>query len=89
MNNQAYQEPLIDIDLDDSNHLDNINLNDTNQDRPKLQVGDVFNDWKSVHIAVEAYAKHQGFVVNKIVQTLIMMTNQLPDAKNTSVGNLV
>ena len=65
MNNQAYQEPSIDIDLDYSNHLDNINLNDTNQDRPKLQVGDVFNDWKSIHIAVEAYAKHQGFVANK------------------------
>ena len=32
MNNQAYQEPLIDINLNDSNHLDNINMNDTNQD---------------------------------------------------------
>ncbi|CAB4417959.1 unnamed protein product [Rhizophagus irregularis] len=43
-------------------------LNNTNQDNTyeiKLQVGDLFDDWNSVHIAVEAYAKQQGFVANK------------------------
>ncbi|GBC53877.1 protein FAR1-RELATED SEQUENCE 5-like [Rhizophagus irregularis DAOM 181602=DAOM 197198] len=43
-------------------------LNNTNQDDTyeiKLQVGDLFDDWNSVHIAVEAYAKQQGFVANK------------------------
>ncbi|CAB5379748.1 unnamed protein product [Rhizophagus irregularis] len=43
-------------------------LNNTYQDDTyeiKFQVGDSFDDWNSIHIAVEAYAKQQGFVTNK------------------------
>ena len=36
----------------------------------KLQVGDVFDDWDSVHIAVESYAKYHGFVANKYRKNL-------------------
>ena len=52
----------------------NDNLNDINQqgdeNELKLQVGDVFSDWNSVHVAVTIYAKHYGFVTNKYCKDL-------------------
>ena len=58
----------MDIDLCEPLDPCNVNLNDINQgggNEPKLQVGDVFSDWNSVHVAVTAYAKHHGFVAIK------------------------
>ena len=49
-------------------NLGSVDLSNTNQNNiyeTNLQIGDVFNDWSSVHIAVEAYAKQHGFIANK------------------------
>src|SRR5581483_4213938 len=54
MDDQTYQECLSDI-----------NVNNANQGGLNLQIGDEFNNWDSVHTMIEAYAKQQGFVINK------------------------
>ena len=30
-----------------------------------LKIGDLFNDWESVQVIIDSYAKQNGFVVNK------------------------
>ena len=36
-----------------------------NVNKVTLKIGDLFNDWESVQVIIDSYAKQNGFVINK------------------------
>ena len=54
---------IIESDYEESNANDSDLDNDTTE---ILKVNDVFKDWDAVKIAINTYAKHNGFVAIKV-----------------------
>ena len=49
----------------DYNESDTDDDNLVNVNEVTLKIGDLFNDWGLVQIAIDSYAKQNGFVANK------------------------